>query len=84
LNLWTVPIEVEIKPGTQSGQIIPIRGKGMTRLRWWLTRRFSLADVVVEIPSKLSRRQEELLKEFAKERGDSSDSNRVTSRKESS
>ena len=76
-------IEVEIKPGTQSGQIIPIRGKGMTRLRGG-GRGDLYAHVAVQIPTKLSRRQEELLKEFANERGDSSDSNKVTSRKESS
>ena len=42
------------------------------------------AHVAVEIPTKLSRRQEELLKEFANERGDTAESNKVTSRKESS
>jgi molecular chaperone DnaJ len=76
-------IEVEIKAGTQSGQIIPIRGKGMTRLRGG-GRGDLFAHVVVEIPTKLSKRQEELLEEFAKERGDSADSNKVTSRKENS
>jgi DnaJ-class molecular chaperone len=35
----------------------------------------------VEIPTKLSRKQEELLKEFASERGDTEKSNKVTSRK---
>ena len=76
-------IDVEVKAGTQSGQIIPIRGKGMTRLRGG-GRGDLFAHVAVEIPTKLSRRQEELLKEFADERGDNSDSNKVTSRKESS
>jgi molecular chaperone DnaJ len=76
-------IDVEIKAGTQSGQVIPIRGKGMTRLRGG-GRGDLYAHVAVEIPTKLSRRQEELLKEFADERGDNSDSNKVTSRKESS
>jgi molecular chaperone DnaJ len=76
-------VEVVIKAGTQSGQIIPIRGKGMTRLRGG-GRGDLFAHVAVEIPTKLSRRQEELLKEFASERGDSSDSNKVSSRKENS
>jgi molecular chaperone DnaJ len=77
------PIIVEIKPGTQSGQIIPLKGKGMTKLRSG-ARGDLFAHVVVEIPAKLSKKQEELLREFAQERGDTSDSNRVTSRKESS
>lgn len=76
-------IDVEIKAGTQSGQVIPIRGKGMTRLRGG-GRGDLYAHVAVEIPTKLSRRQEELLKEFANERGDTAESNKVTSRKESS
>ena len=76
-------IEVEIKAGTQSGQVIPIRGKGMTRLRGG-GRGDLFAHVAVEIPTKLSKRQEELLKEFASERRDSSDSNKVTSRRENS
>ena len=73
-------IELEIKPGTQSGQIIPIRGKGMTKLRGG-GRGDLYAHINVEIPTKLSRKQEELLKEFAAERGDSEKSNKVTSRK---
>jgi len=73
-------IELEIKPGTQSGQIIPIRGKGMTNLRGG-GRGDLYAHINVEIPTKLSRKQEELLKEFAAERGDSEKSNKVTSRK---
>jgi len=76
-------VEVVIKAGTQSGQIIPIRGKGMTRLRGG-GRGDLFAHVAVEIPTKLSRRQEELLKEFESERGDSPDSNKVRSRKENS
>lgn len=72
-------LELEIKPGTQSGQIIPIRGKGMTRLRGG-GRGELYAHINVEIPTKLSRKQEELLKEFAAERGDSEKSNKVTSR----
>jgi molecular chaperone DnaJ len=73
-------IDLGIKPGTQSGQIIPIRGKGMTKLRGG-GRGELYAHINVEIPTKLSRKQEELLKEFATERGDSEKSNKVTSRK---
>jgi molecular chaperone DnaJ len=76
-------VEVEIKAGTQSGQVIAIRGKGMTRLRGG-GRGDLFAHVAVEIPTKLSRRQEELLKDFASDRGDDSSSNKVRSRKENS
>ena len=76
-------LALEIKPGTQSGQIIPMRGKGMTRLRGG-GRGELYAHINVEIPTKLSRKQEELLKEFAAERGDSEKSNKVTSRESES
>jgi len=60
------PIIVQIKPGTQSGQIIPLKGKGMTKLRSG-ARGDLFAHVVVEIPAKLFEKtgraaQENLLK----------------------
>jgi molecular chaperone DnaJ len=69
-------IELEIKAGTQSGYVIPIKGKGMTRLRGG-GRGELFAHISVEIPTKLSKRQEELLREFATERGDSAESSQV-------
>jgi molecular chaperone DnaJ len=69
-------IEIEIKAGTQSGHVIPIKGKGMTKLRGG-GRGDLFAHINVEIPSKLSKRQEELLRQFADERGDNSKSTQV-------
>jgi len=69
-------IEIEIKAGTQSGHVIPIKGKGMTRLRGG-GRGDLFAHINVEIPTKLSKRQEELLRQFADERGDNSKSTHV-------
>jgi molecular chaperone DnaJ len=62
-------VEVQIKAGTQSGTTIPVKGKGMTRLR--STHRGDLiVHVDVATPHKLSRDQEKLLKEFAQSRGE--------------
>jgi molecular chaperone DnaJ len=69
-------IEIEIKAGTQSGHVITIKGKGMTRLRGG-GRGDLFAHINVEIPTKLSKRQEELLRQFADERGDNSKSTQV-------
>jgi molecular chaperone DnaJ len=68
-------IEIEIKAGTQSGHVIPIKGKGMTKLRGGRGDLF--AHINVEIPTKLSKRQEELLRQFADDRGDNSKSTQV-------
>ena len=62
-------IELEIKAGTQSGYVIPIKGKGMTRLRS-SHRGDLIVHVDVATPQKLNREQEKLLKEFAKSRGE--------------
>jgi molecular chaperone DnaJ len=63
------PVTVDIKAGTQSGATIPVKGKGMTRLR--TTRRGDLiVHVDVATPLKLSRDQEKLLKEFSSSRGE--------------
>jgi len=65
------PVEVNIKPGTQSGTPIVIKGKGMTRLR-----RGDRGDLIVHIevntPTKLSKEEELLLRKFAEIRGEKS------------
>ena len=63
------PIEVEVRPGTQSGATIAVRNKGMTRLRAG-TRGDLIVHVEVQTPHKLSRDQEELLRKFATSRGE--------------
>ena len=63
------PVEVAVKPGTQSGTPVVIKGKGMTRLR-----RGDRGDLVVHIevhtPTKLSKEEESLLRKFAEVRGE--------------
>ena len=63
------PVDLQIKGGTQSGATLPIKGKGMTRLRT-TTRGDLIVHVDIATPHKLSREQEKLLKEFAQSRGE--------------
>ena len=58
--------KVTIPPGTQSGHQFRLRGKGMTVLRS-TARGDMFAQVSVETPVHLTKRQQELLREFAKE-----------------
>jgi molecular chaperone DnaJ len=75
------PVEVQIKAGTQSGTMIPVRGKGMTRLR--TTNRGDLiVHVDVATPHKLNREQEKLLKEFAQLRGEKAGDIKIKGHKE--
>jgi molecular chaperone DnaJ len=55
---------VTIAPGTQSGDLYRLRGKGMPDLGG-RGRGDILVQVVVEVPKRLSKRQEEILREFA-------------------
>jgi molecular chaperone DnaJ len=75
------PVKVDIKAGTQSGTTIPVKGKGMTRLR--TTHRGDLiVHVDVATPHKLSRDQEKLLKEFASSRGEKEGDVKIKGHKE--
>jgi len=72
----TIPIEtldgeisVVIKAGTQSGSVIPMRSKGITHLRG-NGRGDLFVHVDVIIPQKLSKSEDELIRQFAKARGD--------------
>lgn len=62
--------EVEIEPGIQSGDTVTLEGKGIPRLRRG-GRGNHLVEVEVVTPRRLSKRQEELLREFAQEAGES-------------
>ena len=74
-------VKVDIKAGTQSGTTIPVKGKGMTRLR--TTHRGDLiVHVDVATPHKLSRDQEKLLKEFASSRGEKEGDVKIKGHKE--
>jgi molecular chaperone DnaJ len=59
-------VEVKIPPGTQSGHQFRLRGKGMSILRSH-SRGDMFAQVSVETPVHLTKRQQELLREFEKE-----------------
>ncbi|OIV35719.1 molecular chaperone DnaJ [Mangrovactinospora gilvigrisea] len=61
--------EVDIRPGTQSGQSIPLHGRGITHLRGG-GRGDLLVHVEVQTPSKLDAEQEELLRKLATLRGE--------------
>lgn len=59
-------LRLQIPDGTQTGKQIRLRGKGMTELNGGSARGDMFVEVVVETPIKLTKRQEELLREFAK------------------
>ncbi|WP_433375593.1 molecular chaperone DnaJ [Streptosporangium sp. CA-115845] len=61
--------ELDIRPGTQSGQTIPLYGRGVQRLNE-TGRGDLLIHVNVETPARLDTAQEELLRELAKLRGE--------------
>ena len=58
--------ELKLEQGTQSGQQIRLRGKGMTVLRSQ-SRGDLYVELAVETPQYLTKRQKELLEEFAAE-----------------
>ncbi len=63
------PASLDIRPGTQSGQAIPLYGQGTGRLNT-SGRGDLIIHVTVETPSKLDAEQEELLRQLAKLRGE--------------
>jgi molecular chaperone DnaJ len=63
------PEEVDVRPGTQSGQVITLYGRGVQRLNE-TGRGDLLIHVNVETPTRLDPAQEELLRELAKLRGE--------------
>ena len=65
-------LELSIPQGTQSGTTIPIRGKGVSKLRG-NGRGDLFVHVEVVIPTKLSEKEAELLRSFAALRGDKED-----------
>lgn len=61
--------DIDVRPGTQSGQSIPLHGRGITHLRGG-GRGDLIVHVEVMTPSKLDPEQERLLRELAKLRGE--------------
>lgn len=62
-------IEVPLHPGTQSGTTLRLRGHGMPSVRG-SQRGDHLVTVHVAIPTKMNKRQRELLEEYARAGGD--------------
>ncbi|NNG40486.1 molecular chaperone DnaJ [Flexivirga sp. ID2601S] len=61
--------DVAIEAGTQPGDVITLRGLGVTHLRTQ-QRGDLMVHANVRVPTKLDPQQEELLRQFAKERGE--------------
>jgi molecular chaperone DnaJ len=65
------PTMVKIHPGTQPGETIRLRGKGMPHFRGY-GRGDLLVRVGISVPDRLTSRQKELLEDLSKELGESS------------
>jgi molecular chaperone DnaJ len=61
--------ELDVRPGTQSGQVLELRARGVPHLRG-VGRGDLLVHVVVATPTKLDEQQEEMLRELARVRGE--------------
>jgi molecular chaperone DnaJ len=62
-------VKLKIPPGTQSHKILRLKGKGLARLGSY-GRGDQLVRVIVEVPSKLSSEQRELLRRFSEAGGE--------------
>ena len=62
--------EIEVRPGTQPGTEIRLRGRGVPHLRRPGSRGDLHVLVRVNVPTKLSKRQRQLLEELAAESGE--------------
>ena len=62
-------VTLKVPAGTQTGKTLRLRGKGLPTLRS-AARGDQLLHIFAEIPTKLSKRQRELLEEFAGEEGE--------------
>ena len=68
VQTFSGPVTLKIKPGTQNGQSIRLRGKGMPRLKGGLKGEGEFGDlyakVDVRLPTELTERQRQLLEEM--------------------
>jgi len=62
-------VTLKVPAGTQTGKVLRLRGKGLPTIRS-ANRGDQLIHIFVEVPTKLSKRQRELLAEFAEESGE--------------
>jgi molecular chaperone DnaJ len=61
-------VKMKVPEGTQTGKVFNLRGKGVPTLRT-AARGDQLVHIFVEVPSKLNKRQRELLEAYAEETG---------------
>ena len=65
-------VKYKIEPGTQSGTVFRLKGKGIPVLQGY-GRGDQYVKVIVDVPTKLSDSQKKALREFAKEMGEEID-----------
>lgn len=64
------PVELNIKPGTQSDTKMRLRGKGVPSLQNPSIRGDHFVTIVVSVPEKLNKKQQEALKAYAEACGE--------------
>jgi molecular chaperone DnaJ len=69
--------DVEIKPGTQPGDVITLKGSGVTHLRG-TGRGDLLVHATIQTPTKLTSAQEDVLRQLAVLRGEERPEGRLT------
>ena len=62
--------KLNIPPGTQSGKIFSLRGRGVPHLRGRRGTGDQLVRIIVEMPTKLTAKEESLIRELAEIRGE--------------
>jgi len=62
-------LNLKVPAGTQTGKVFKLSGKGIVALQGHHRRGDQLVVLKVEVPTKLNKRQRELLEEFAQESG---------------
>ena len=77
LDTFDGMMDLEIKPGTQPGDMITLKGKGVTHLRG-TGRGDLLAHAAVQTPTKLTSEQETMLRQLATLRGEERPEARLT------
>jgi molecular chaperone DnaJ len=68
-NIEGEKVKLKIPPGTQNGEQIKVKNNGMSKVRS-SSRGDMIVHIFVETPKNLSKKQRELLEEFAKESGE--------------
>lgn len=71
------PVTLDVRPGTQSGDNMPLRGYGVTQLRG-TGRGDLIAHLAVQTPTKLDDEQQALLRQLAELRGEQHPAGRLS------